>query len=226
MRGFFITGTDTGAGKTYFASALAYWWRKQKRSIHVCKPVATGAIRQNDQWVCEDATLLAQAAGETDVQAIAPWMFPEPAAPSVASRLAGVKLRISSLAEAVFKRKSGVEAVLVEGVGGLLCPLTEKETVADLAAVLGLPLIVVARRSLGTLNHTLLTLEIARHRSLNVVGVVVTETKPAHGLAEETNVEELKRHLNVPLLAVLPYQPDPKLACDALSIIDWWALAG
>ncbi len=113
---------------------------------------------------------------------------------------------------------------LVEGVGGLLCPLTERETVADLARSLGLPLIVVARRSLGTLNHALLTLEVARHRSLPVAGIVVSETVRPSGLAEETNIKELRKRIDVPLLAVLPYQPDPPDRFPCLDAVNWGEL--
>ena len=116
--------------------------------------------------------------------------------------------------------------MLVEGVGGLLCPLTEKETVADLAVALGLPLILVVRRALGTLNHTLLTLEAARQRGLVVAGIVVNETQRPESLAEETNVEELSRRIDVPLLAVVPYQAG-NFAGDVpdLTGVDWWQLA-
>jgi dethiobiotin synthetase len=113
-----------------------------------------------------------------------------------------------------------VPALLVEGVGGLLCPLTDDATVADLAAALGLPLVVVARRSLGTLNHTLMTLEVARHRGLKVVGVVVSETEPLAGVAAITAVDEMRRR-GVPVLAVIPHgSPDPT------PDIDWWSLSG
>src|SRR4051794_13044454 len=116
-------------------------------------------------------------------------------------------------------------AVLVEGVGGLLCPLTERHTVADLVAGLDLPLLVVARRSLGTLNHTLLTVEAARARGLRLVGVVVSETAPPGTLAERANVEELRRRLDVPLLAVAPYRPGGhEEEIPAISEIDWWSL--
>jgi dethiobiotin synthetase len=111
--------------------------------------------------------------------------------------------------------------LLVEGVGGLLCPLTESETVADLVRELALPLVIVARRSLGTLNHTLLTVEAARIRKLTVVGVVISETAPPAGLAEQTNVEELRRRLDVPLLGVVPYSDEQG---SAIANIGWWDL--
>jgi dethiobiotin synthetase len=222
MRGFFITATDTGAGKTFVTAGLARLWRRQRRAFRVCKPVATGA---ENGW-SEDTRLLAEAAGDPDLQALTPYTFAVAAAPPVAARLAGTSLRLEDLAAAVRRRAAQGNAVLVEGVGGLLCPLTERETVADLAAELALPLIVVARRALGTLNHTLLTVEAAQRRGLRLAGVVVTATTPVQGLAEETVIEELQQWLAVPLLAALPHQShidDGVLA--VLQAVDWWRLA-
>jgi dethiobiotin synthetase len=224
-----VCGTDTAAGKTFVASAVARLWRRQGRAFRVCKPVATGALWQGGRWLAEDTRLLAEAAGEEDLEAVTPWAFPEPAAPPVAARAAGTELSLADLVAAVRRRADALPAqaargaVLVEGVGGLLCPLTERETVADLARELGLPLVVVARRSLGTLNHTLLTVEAALRRGLRVAGVVVSETAPPQGLAERTNVEELRRRLSVPLLAVVPHQPGANV--PALEAVDWWGLA-
>ncbi|HVS37859.1 MAG TPA: dethiobiotin synthase [Gemmataceae bacterium] len=221
MRGLFITATDTGAGKTFVAAIIARTLREQGARVRVCKPVATGA-----EELSEDTRILAEAAGDGAYAAITPFVFAAPAAPPVAARLAGSALRLDALADAVRRRAAPRALLVVEGVGGLLCPLTERETVADLAAALGLPLVVVARRSLGTLNHTLLTLEVAFSRRLPVAGVVVNETTPVQGPAEETNVEELRRRIGVPLLAVVPHQPDgvPRL-CPETSAVDWRRLA-
>ncbi len=221
MLGLFVTATDTGAGKTHVACAIARAWRHQGRPFRVCKPVATGAEWTERGLWSDDTRRLAEAAGDDDWRAITPWTFEAPAAPPVAARQAGERLVLTALAEKVRGRGNLESAVLVEGVGGLLCPLTEDKTVADLVKVLGLPLVIVARRSLGTLNHVLLTVEVAQRRGLRIAGVVVSETTPVQGLAEQGNVEELRRWLPVPLLGVLPHDPGG----TAAPALDWWALA-
>jgi dethiobiotin synthetase len=226
MRGLFITATDTGAGKTFVTAMIARTLRRQGTPVRVCKPVATGADWIDGRWLSEDTRILAEAAGDPDHEGITPWAFPAPAAPPVAARLAGFDLRLDALAAAVRRRASAGTIVLVEGVGGLLCPLTESETVADLAGQLGLALLVVARRSLGTLNHTLLTLEVAEARRLRVVGVVVNETTPVSGPADESNVVELRRRIRVPLLAVMSHRMDFREAqWEEAPDVDWRRLA-
>jgi dethiobiotin synthetase len=227
MNGLFFTGTDTAVGKTYVAAAVARLLRQQGRCVRVSKPVATGAERVEGRWLNADTVQLQWSAGGSQcLDDVTPWSFPEPLAPAVAGRLHGQVPSIRSLADAARSQGRPEGILLVEGVGGLLCPLTDRETVADLAAVLGLPLVVVARRSLGTLNHTLLTLEAAAARDLAVAGLVVNETEPPSTLAEETNVAELQRRSGVPLLAVVPHRSDG--ASDnvaALAEVDWWRLA-
>jgi dethiobiotin synthetase len=185
--------------------------------VRVSKPVATGGV-----LVSPDTRLLSEAADCPDWPAITPWVFPEPAAPPVAARLQGTRLRLDDIAAAVRNQVRPASALLVEGVGGLLCPLTDTETVADLCLELGLPLIIVTRRSLGTLNHTLLTVEVARRHGLSIAGVVVNETEPVRSLAEKTNVEQLRQRLVEPILAVVPHGN----VAGALGEIDWWRLCG
>jgi dethiobiotin synthetase len=220
MRGYFITGTDTGAGKTHITCILAHLLRQRGRRVAVSKPVGTGAEWTPAGWLCDDTRRLALASGSNDTTAITPYVFSEPLAPSVAARRAGVCLSLDLLAKAVEKQSLSAEITLVEGVGGLLCPLTDRHTVADLIAQLGLPVLVVARGTLGTLNHTLLTLEVASARHLNVVGVIVNHTVPADDLAATTNAMELRRLLKVPLLAELPYDPHGN-SCAALTSVPW-----
>jgi dethiobiotin synthetase len=206
--GFFVTGTDTGVGKTLVTAALARRLREEGRRVCVMKPVATGAERAGEQWVSDDTRILADATGETELSHVTPWTFEAPAAPSVAARLANVRLSLAQIAAAIERRREPEGFLLVEGVGGLLCPLTDDATVADLAATLGLPLLIVAHGGLGTLNHTLLSLEVARGRGLAVAGVVVSHREPPTGVAGATNAAELRR-FGVPVVAELPYHPDP-----------------
>ena len=224
--GLFFTGTDTGVGKTFVTAAVTRLLRQQGRNFGVCKPVATGAGWVAGKWVSEDTLCLARAAGIPDgLEQVTPWTFPDPVAPPVAAQRQGVRLHLEDLVRAVRGQQGEGKALLVEGVGGWLCPLTERETVADLAAALGLPVVVVARRSLGTLNHTLLTLEAVRTRGLSVAGVVVNETSPPQSLAEATNVEELRRRMDVPLLAVVPFQAEAgSREVPSLARVDWWRL--
>lgn len=227
MNGLCIVGTDTGVGKTYIVAALARLLRHQGHAVRVCKPVATGAAQVGPRLLSEDTRLLVDAlhGGPEDYARVTPWVFAQPAAPPVAARAAGQTLSLPALVAAVRSLADPGTFLLVEGVGGLLCPLTDTETVADLAAELRLPLLIVARRSLGTLNHTLLTLEVATRRGLPVAGVLISETTPVHGLAEETCIDELRRR-KVPVLAVVPHEtPAPEIV-PALAAVDWLRLRG
>ena len=219
MNGLFITGTDTGVGKTHVTCAIA---KSLRPNVLAMKPIATGATWAHDRFLSDDTCALAEAC-DADYDSVTQWSFPQPVAPAVAARLNGVSLTIDALTIAVRKQIRPGRRVLVEGVGGLLCPLTDHDTVADWIVALSMPTIIVARRSLGTLNHTLLTLEVAKHRGLKVRGVVISETAPVSDLADETNVEELRRRIDVPILAVLPYQ-SPGVENVALNGVDWLAL--
>ncbi len=227
MSGLFVVGTDTGVGKTVVTAAIVRCLRACGQAVAVAKPVATGAVRHEGGYLGDDTRRLAEAAGHAEYGRVTPWAFPQAAAPPVAARAQGVELVLADIAAFVKQRAVPDALLLVEGVGGLLCPLTERETVADLAAALGMPCVVVARRSLGTLNHTLLTLEVARQRGLRVAGLVVNETTPVQGFAEETNVVELRKRIAVPLLAVVPFQTTPyEGEIAAIASVDWRRLAG
>src|SRR5262245_54652060 len=183
MRGLFFTGTDTGVGKTFVTAAVARHLRHQGLAVGVCKPVATGAAWVGGRWLSADSRALAEAAGQADaLERVTPWTFPDPVAPPVAARRRGVRLSLADLVRAAAAWSGACDVLPVPAVGAPLCPVTDGATVADLAAPLGLPLVVVARRGLGTLNHPLLTVAAARSRGLAVAGVVVNETEPPHDL--------------------------------------------
>lgn len=214
-RGFFITGTDTGVGKTVVACALAAWSRRHGVDVGVMKPVATGgryvANGATGRWVSDDARWLAAAAGASDPWSLVnPICFEEPLAPWTAARRARTAIRLKTPRAAFRSLSSRHPCLIVEGVGGLLVPLGPRTTVADLAKQLGLPLVLVARPGLGTLNHTLLTLEHARRLRLPVRGLILNQSAPPSRdpmarLAEQTNPDVLTRLARVPLLGRLPY---------------------
>jgi dethiobiotin synthetase len=213
--GLLVVGTDTGVGKTRVAAAIARAMAYAGKRVGVLKPVATGATAIEGGWQVDDADRLIDAIGGGVTTAeVCPIAFAEPLAPTVAARRAGTPLAAGVVERATlaaidrWQSTRGAEVMVVEGVGGLLCPLAEGMTVADLAVRLDYPLIVVARRGLGTLNHTLLTIEAALNRSLRVAGVVLNGAEPtADPVAETTNPDELARWLgSIPILGDWPHE--------------------
>ncbi len=216
-RGIFITGTDTGVGKTVVACALAAWARRRGLDVGVMKPIATGGriLRRDGARVVvsEDALQLVRAADVNDPWSLVnPICFKEPLAPWTAALRAHRPIQMRRVVDAFHTLAARHEVLIVEGVGGLLVPLTDRLTVADFAASCGLPLLLVSRPGLGTLNHTLLSVRWARHLGLSLRGVLINYTQPPARhpqarLAERTNAAILRRTAGVPLLGELPWQP-------------------
>lgn len=212
--GIFVTGTDTGVGKTVVACALAAWASRCGVDVGVMKPIATGGRLLPDgprrRWVSDDAVRLAQAVGSSDPWTlINPICFSEPIAPWTAAMRAKRSIRLSTVRQAFRELSRRHEALIVEGVGGLLVPLSARLTVADLMEALGLPLLIVARPGLGTLNHTLLTVQAAQQRRLPLLGVVLNQAASSSGdpmsrLTERANPDILRRLTSVPILGPLP----------------------
>jgi dethiobiotin synthetase len=233
--GLFVVGTDTGVGKTRVAAGIARAMAREGRRVGVLKPVATGAVRDGDGWKVDDAEqLIAAVGGGVETAEVCPIALAEPLAPPVAARRSGRLLDADEIfgetlaAIRHWQAERGAEVMVVDGVGGLLCPLAEGITVADLAVRVDYPLVIVARRGLGTLNHTLLTVEAALSRSLRVVGVILNGAEPTTDpIAEATNPSELARRLGpVPILAILSHEPGEAAASVVLSGVDWYNRAG
>ena len=195
VRGVFVTATDTGVGKTYLSAAIAAELRRQGLSVGVAKPVLTGL----DDPGPHDHELL----GATPA-----YTFGPPMSPHLAAALAGVALDPEVLLANAREAAAGHDAVVVEGVGGLLVPLTGDFTVRDMARELALPVVVAARPALGTINHTRLTLEAAR--DLDVRAVVLTPWPAEPSAIERDNREVLAAH-------VLAQDGD----ASGLPILDW-----
>jgi len=223
-RGIFVTGTDTGVGKTVVAAGLAAALIQSGRNVGVMKPVATGGVRRREGLMSEDAEFLAHVADAPEpMSIISPVVLAEPLAPTVAARRAGVTIDLDAIRAAFDEIAAAHEVVIVEGIGGLLVPITEGYRVADLAADLGLPLVVVARPGLGTINHTLLTVEVARGRGLDLLGIIINDLDAdTAGVAEETNPAELARETGLPILTVVPHdaETDPREPCLGPAVVE------
>jgi dethiobiotin synthetase len=208
MRGLFVTGTDTGVGKTEVAAALVAGWRARGLDVGAMKPAQSGV----EDGLPTDADRLRAAAGGADPAGlVCPYSLRAPLAPAVAARLEGVEISFGHLLACAAELGRRHQALVVEGAGGLLVPLTDRETYADLAVALRMPVLVVARAGLGTVNHAALTCEALRARGLAVAGVVLNRASPAADPSEPHNAAEIERLTGVPVLASLPHQPDAGL---------------
>jgi len=220
VRGYFITGTDTGVGKTLIAGALAAGLRRHGKRVGVMKPCETGCAVQNGRLVPSDALFLTSMAGsEEPLEVVCPYRLATPVAPLVAAEREAVHIDIDRIVRLFHEIQHQYDIVLVEGAGGLLVPLTTTVMNLDLALLLGLPLVVVARLSLGTINHTLLTEHAARSRGAVIAGIVINQLMPDWSVAEQTNPEVLRRFSQCQVIGPLPYlleqqRSDPKALAD------------
>jgi len=205
-RGLFITGTDTGVGKTLIACGLAFALRGLGRKVGVMKPVETGCAEKEGQLFPQDASYLKDASGcEEPLQKICPYPLPIPLAPSVAAQRAGVTIDLSLLCELYAEISSAHGITLVEGAGGLLVPLQSRCTTADLVRMLKLPLVVVVANRLGALNHALLTLEHASCLGLPVLGYILNHMESLLSPAAETNARTLQSLTSHTCLGEIPF---------------------
>ncbi len=210
MSGWFVTGTDTSVGKTVIAGALALLLRERAQRVGVFKPVATGCRRDMRLGlVCEDAEFLAHCAdaGE-NLATINPIRYAGDLAPMVAAEHHRRGIDWEAIDRSWQRIRQSADWVVVEGAGGLLVPIDRSTSMADLAGRLGLPLVIVARPNLGTINHTLLTIEGARARKLPIAAVVINGYRPASAtLAEETSPEVIGRLAGIRIPIVVPFDP-------------------
>jgi dethiobiotin synthetase len=205
-RGVFVTGTDTGVGKTVIACGLARGLRQRGVDVGVMKPCETGVGPKGPL----DALALRAAAGVDDpIEVVCPQSFALPAAPSIAAQVEGKAVDLERIRLASKTLDARHDFLLVEGAGGWLVPIAPDYAMADLAAELALPVLVVARASLGTINHTLLTLEAVERRGLRLAGVVVNHAGGILSGPDARNLHALRTELGAKLLAEVPPQADP-----------------
>lgn len=204
---WFITGTDTGAGKTLVAAALIAALRAQGRRVAGMKPIASGCTETADGWRNDDAVALAAASGlDLPYSLINPYSFPAPVAPHLAAEDAGVQIDFNRIGQALAALRAKADAVVVEGVGGWRVPLGQAGDVADLACHLALPVVLVVGLRLGCLNHALLAAADIARSGARLVGWVGSAVQPDFELADR-NIDTLRRRLPAPCLGVLPHVP-------------------
>lgn len=203
-KAIFITGTDTGVGKSIASAVIAMLLKRKGHSVGVMKPVTSGCIERDGKLVSEDAELLSFAAGTEVTSDSAPYLLKAPLAPSLAASMEGVRIDFQVIRDAYQRLAAQYDYLIVEGAGGLMVPVTGGMLISDLALFLGLPIAVIARPGLGTVNHTLLTTFSAKNLGLTVKGVIVNRFPNDPGDAEKHAPHMLDSLSGSPLLGVFP----------------------
>lgn len=214
---YFVTGTDTGVGKTLVSCALLHAFAAKGKSVVGMKPVAAGCA---DNGLHEDVRQLRAASNVlASGGQINPYCFMQPVAPSLAARFTGVSINFARIAESFSELDSQADVVIVEGVGGFRVPLNDEQDSADLAEQLGLPLVLVVGIRLGCLNHALLTAEAIAARGLTLAGWVANQVDENMAMPDE-NIAALQQRIRAPLLGVVPHraQPDAREASSLLNL--------
>ena len=209
-RGFFITGTDTGVGKTLVAVSLTRALVARGLRVAVMKPVAAGTMRTPDGEFNDDALeLLAASNVRARYDDVNPWLLKTPASPHLAARADGVTIRHDRILGAFGRLAAASDLVLAEGAGGWLAPISATETMADIAEQLALPVILVVGLRLGCLNHALLTRDAIRARGLRFAGWIANKLQGEMPLAAD-NIDTLATRFGMAPLTVVPVGTDPR----------------
>ncbi|MEW6352757.1 MAG: dethiobiotin synthase [Pseudomonadota bacterium] len=205
MSGFFITGTDTGVGKTWVAAGLLHAVNAHGLRSAAMKPVACGAVSTPHGPRNEDALLLMQhAALRADYARVNPFLFEPPIAPHIAAHAARRRIDIALIKTEFLALARAANCVVVEGVGGWQVPLNERDSAADLAAALELPVILVVGMRLGCLNHALLSADAIARRGVSLAGWIANAIDPAFAELEQ-NITALAQRIAAPLVGRVPY---------------------
>ncbi|HEY0178654.1 MAG TPA: dethiobiotin synthase [Dokdonella sp.] len=216
-RGVYVTGTDTGVGKTFASALLLAALRARGLRAAGMKPVASGCRATADGLRSDDADALIAASDPRPAYADCnPYAFAPPIAPHVAARECGAEVVLDAVAAAYARVGRGAERVVVEGVGGWMAPLSERLMQADLVRALGLPVVLVVGMRLGCLNHALLSARAIRADGCTLAGWIANRIDPAMARTDE-NVATLRERLAAPLLGEIAHAPDAARAAAALE---------
>jgi dethiobiotin synthetase len=208
--GIFITGTDTGVGKTLVTAALALHLKKRGLTVGVMKPIETG-VSAGRETRSDAARLRSIIESEETFGAICPYSFELPVAPLAAAQTTRQVINPETIRKVYRLLSSRYDYTVVEGIGGVLVPITTKISVADLIKQLRLPAIVVGRSELGGINHALLTIEALRRKHIDIIALVLNRTHAVRSalarVQERSTIEILRKQAGVPVLGPLPYEP-------------------
>ncbi|MBU0889607.1 MAG: dethiobiotin synthase [Gammaproteobacteria bacterium] len=222
MIGCFVTGTDTGVGKTLVSAGLLHALAVHHRRVVGMKPVAAGVVPWGDDWASEDVIALRAASTLAVPPALDnPVLLLDPLSPHIAAARAGVQIDIAAIVRSYQALAAQADAVVVEGAGGFHVPLSDSQTGADLAQALALPVVLVVGLRLGCLNHALLTAEAIRARGLAVAGWVANRIDPEMNAVDE-NIAYLRARLAAPLLAAVSHQELPEPGKLVFELPDAW----
>ncbi len=207
MRGLFVTGTDTGVGKTMVTAGLARAWSEEGLDVGIVKPIQSGHPATDPEG--DTMRLLALSGLRARPEQVNLYSLKAPLAPLVAARLEDICIDPNLVLQHIRQAASGHEVILVEGAGGFLVPLAEYWTVADLAATLGLPVLIISRPGLGTVNHTALTVMAVREAGLEVAGVVLNGWSTGTDASRHTNAALVEEFAGVKVLGMTPWLDGP-----------------
>ncbi len=242
MRGCFVTGTDTGAGKSVLAAALCAAIVAAGERVAAFKPVVTGVDEPAGDWPASlawpagasatagavwpaDHVLLAAVTGARPGD-VSTRTFGPAVSPHLAAQLAGTTIDFAGLVAGAARAAAGADVLVVEGVGGLLVPLGDEHDIRDLAVALGLPIVIAARPGLGTINHSLLTIEAARAAGLDVRAVVLTPWPVEPSVMERSNRETIARRSGVEVATLPAVTPDVDALAAAGASLPWTSWMG
>lgn len=214
-KSYFITGTDTGVGKTYISSGLVRHFSLQGKHVAGMKPVASGCeLSEHGIWqgqlVNDDVVALYEAGNvNAPLELINPYHFTPAIAPHIAAEKVGVEIDLDLILRSYYTLAEMADVVIVEGAGGFFVPLNAHHTLADLAVKLNLPVILVVGMRLGCINHALLTVEAIKARGLKLAGWVANQIDPDMSMFEE-NLASLRKRIDAPCLSVVAWQGNPE----------------
>jgi dethiobiotin synthetase len=227
ISGVFITGTDTGVGKSIIAGGLAAALKRRGVDVCIMKPIQSGGVVVDGKLLSEDVRFMIECSGiSDDYELVNPLCLRLPAAPNLASEQEGIEIELDKLFSAYVQLKKRHEFMIVEGAGGIMAPITSELQIYHMIKKFNLPIIIVSRPGLGTINHTLLTIEIARRQEIPIIGVIINNypneiIDPDTDIVLKTNPDQIERFGKVKILGIVPHDPNVSLEyCKVGEIID------